>query len=85
MIGAAIAALTALSLASAAPSQWGEHHLDHDGHSHGGEQIPFGYVKFPQQESRPIYYKNGQGHQMGAFIPGDGEVSDLTLRRTIAV
>lgn len=41
MLGTAITALAALgSLASAAP-QWGDHHLEHDGHSHG-EQIPLG-------------------------------------------
>lgn len=30
-------------------------------------------VKFPTQFSEPIFYKNGQGHEKGAFIPGDGE------------
>ncbi|ORY75310.1 agmatinase [Leucosporidium creatinivorum] len=73
MLGTALTALAALgSLASAAP-QWGDHHLEHDGHSHGQEQIPLGYVKFPTQFSEPIFYKNGQGHEKGAFIPGDGE------------
>lgn len=74
MLTSALIALSALTLASAAPS-YSEHHLEHDGHSHGGEQIPLGYVKFPQQMSQPIYYKNGRGHEKGAFIPGDGEVS----------
>ncbi|KAL8281046.1 hypothetical protein RQP46_006404 [Phenoliferia psychrophenolica] len=59
------------ALAYAAPSHVEEHEF-HD-HAHGGEQMPLGYVRFPQQFSKPTFYKNGGGNEGGAFIPGDGE------------
>ncbi|KAM0752388.1 Arginase/deacetylase [Meredithblackwellia eburnea MCA 4105] len=35
--------------------------------------MPLGYVRFPQQYSKPVFYKSGAGHEEGARIPGDGE------------
>ncbi|KAK4701349.1 agmatinase, partial [Phenoliferia sp. Uapishka_3] len=78
-----VTAFTFVAVALAAPSS---HAHDHDhsdieehqtvvGHSHGGEQMPMGYVRFPQQFSQPRFFKSGAGHERGSFIPGDGEAT----------
>jgi hypothetical protein len=72
-----VLALAASVIASPAASHHA-HGSDHDHHieehSHG-EQMPLGYVKFPTQFSQPTFYKQGAGHENGAFIPGDGETT----------